>query len=125
MRYWKEKFTSDKEEFTRVPICIRQYSLPTDYLAPSVLKAIGHELGEHIKMSEGTKNRHYISYTRICAYIDVSGALTEAIRLNFRDDIWSQSIDYEHIPFRYRKCHEHGHLLETSHKTKSLKKKIK
>lgn len=22
-----------------------------------------------------------------------------------------QTIDYEHVPFRYRKCHEHGHLF--------------
>lgn len=107
MRYWKENFTLKKEYFTRVPVWIQLYSLPTDYWAPSILKAIGNELGEYIKMSKGTKNGHYISYARICAYIDVSGALPEAIKLNFKDEIWTQTVDYEHIPFRCRKCHEH------------------
>jgi hypothetical protein len=39
------------------------------------------------------------------------GALPEAICLEFRDEEWIQSIDYEQIPFRCRRCHEHGHLL--------------
>ena len=72
MRYWKENFTPDKEDFTRVPVWIRLYSLPTNYWASSVLKAIGDELREYIQISEDTKSGHYISYARICAYIDVS-----------------------------------------------------
>jgi hypothetical protein len=39
------------------------------------------------------------------------GALPEAISLEFRDEEWIQSIDYEQILFRCRRCHEHGHLL--------------
>ena len=38
MRYWKENFTPGKEDFTRVPVWIHLYYLPTDYWAPSVLK---------------------------------------------------------------------------------------
>ena len=43
--------------------------------------------------------------------MDASGALLEAIILEFRDEEWIQSIDYEQISFRCRRCHEHGHLL--------------
>ena len=43
--------------------------------------------------------------------MDVLGVLPEAISLEFRDEEWRQSIDYEHIPFLCRRCHEHGHLL--------------
>jgi hypothetical protein len=39
------------------------------------------------------------------------GALPEAISLEFRDEEWIQSIDYEKIPCRCRRCHEHGHLF--------------
>jgi hypothetical protein len=42
---------------------------------------------------------------------NVSGALPEAIILEFRDEEWIQSIDYVQILFRCRRCHEHGHLL--------------
>jgi hypothetical protein len=44
--------------------------------------------------------------------MDVSGALLEAINLEFRDEEWIQNIDYEHIPFRYKRCHEHGHIIK-------------
>jgi hypothetical protein len=43
--------------------------------------------------------------------MDVSGALPEAIILEFRDEEWIQSIDYVQIMFQCRRCHEHGHLL--------------
>jgi hypothetical protein len=42
--------------------------------------------------------------------MDLSGALPEAIILEVYDEEWVQAVDYEHIPFRCRKCHEHGHL---------------
>ena len=43
--------------------------------------------------------------------MDVSGALHEGLCLEYRDEDYFQAIDYEKIPFRYRKCHEHGHLI--------------
>jgi len=64
-------------------------------------------------MFEGTRMGHYVSYTRICVYIDVSRALQEAIKLIFRDEVWLQSIDYEQIPFHCRMCHEHVIFYET------------
>lgn len=27
------------------------------------------------------------------------------------DEVWVQPLDYEHIPFQCRRCHEHGHLF--------------
>jgi len=41
----------------------------------------------------------------------LSRALPEAIILEVYDDEWVQTVDYEHIQFRCRKCHEHGHLF--------------
>lgn len=62
-------------------------------------------------MSKGTRNGHYVSYARICVYIEVYGALPDAIKMIFMDEVWLQNIDYEHIPFRCKKCHEHGQLF--------------
>jgi len=53
----------------------------------------------------------YASCARICVEMDVSGALHEGLWLEFRDEDYFQAIDYEQIPFRCRKCHEHGHLV--------------
>lgn len=62
------------------------YSFPMDYWAPSVLKGIGDQLGEYMKISEGTWSSHYVSMPEY-VYIDVSGALPEAIKLIFRDEV--------------------------------------
>ena len=55
--------------------------------------------------------------------MDVSRVLPEAISLEFRDEEWIQSIDYEKIPFRCRRCHEHGHLLRECPLKKNKKRK--
>ena len=43
--------------------------------------------------------------------MDTLGELPEAIRLTHEEEDWIQTIDYEHILFQCRKCHEHEHLL--------------
>jgi len=43
--------------------------------------------------------------------MDLSGALLDEVILEVFDEEWVQTVDYEHIPFRCRKCHEHGHLI--------------
>lgn len=37
--------------------------------------------------------------------------LTDSVSLFHDDYEWVQTIDYEHIPFHYRRCHEHGHIF--------------
>jgi len=36
--------------------------------------------------------------------------------------VYFQAIDYEQIPFRCRKCHEHGHLIKECPMKKSVEK---
>ena len=48
-----------------------------------------------MKTSEATLKGRYTSYATICIEMDVSGALPEAITLEFRDEEWIQNIDYE------------------------------
>lgn len=43
--------------------------------------------------------------------MDLSGALPDGIILEVFDEKWVQTVDYEHISFRCRRCHEHGHLF--------------
>jgi hypothetical protein len=76
-----------------------------------VLAGIGNTIGVYVKSSEATKQRRYTSYARICVYLNIAKPLPGSITLEYHDEEWSQTIDYEHIPFRCRKCHEHGHLF--------------
>jgi hypothetical protein len=111
MQPCKENFSRKKETFKNVPIWLRLYSLSLDYLLPSTLEEIGNKRGKYVKTSQETLKGRYTSYASICINMDVSGALPEAIRLEFRDEQWIQSIDYEKIPFKYKIYHEHGHLI--------------
>jgi len=95
MRPWKENFSPEKETFTCVLVWIRTYSLPLDYWLPSTFEAIGNKLGKFFKALGATLKGKYTLFARICIEMDVSGALPEAICLEFRDDEWMQNIDYE------------------------------
>lgn len=57
--------------------------------------------------------------------MDLSGALQEEIILQVYDEEWVQAVDYDHVPFRCRKCHEHGNLYRDCplNKLESNKKK--
>ena len=53
----------------------------------------------------------YTSFARICVEMGLSGALLDEVILEVYDEEWVQAVDYEHVTFRCRKCHEHGHLI--------------
>ena len=87
------------------------YSLPLEYWDEKTLRDIGNGLGVFIKVAKETRLRRYTSYARICVQMLLVKALTDSVSL-FHDDFeWIRTIDYEHVPFRCRKCHEHGYLF--------------
>ena len=86
--------------------------LATGYWDEGSLKDIGNSLAEFIKVAEETKLIRYTSYAHICVYMHLNKALLDLVSL-FHDDFeWIQTTDYEHVPFRCRKCHAHGHLFQ-------------
>jgi len=111
LRFWTDRFNPDLEDFSWAPVWIRLYSLPQEFWLEEILMGIGNTVGQYVKASEATKIRKYTSYARICIYMDISKPLPGSITLEYQDDDWNQTLDYEHIPFRCRKCHEHGHLF--------------
>ena len=111
LREWIERFNPDKEDLSWAPVWIRLYSLPLEYLEEDSLKAIGKVLGDLVKVAEDTKTQRYTSYVRICVYMDMKQPLPDTVSLCHEDVECIQLIDYEHVPFRCRKCHELGHLF--------------
>ena len=85
--------------------------LPCELWRPEILVDIGNTLGDFTKVAEQMKIMRYVSFARICVYLDISKDLPTSIKLSWQDEEWEQEIDYEHIPFRRRHCHEHGHLF--------------
>lgn len=43
--------------------------------------------------------------------MNITEPLPDTIELEYHDELWHQPIDYEHIPFHCRRCHEYGHLF--------------
>jgi len=111
MTKWIKRLNSDKEDLSWAPVWIRLYSLPLGYWDEDSLHDIGNSLGEFIKIVEEKKIRRYISYDCICVYMHLNRALPDTVNLYHDDFEWIQSIDYEHVPFKCRKCHAHGHLF--------------
>jgi hypothetical protein len=114
LRFWTYRFSLEKEDFTMVPVWIIPYSLPQELWLEEILMGIGNTMGKYVKSSEAIKKKKYTSYVQICVYMDISRALPGSVTLEYQDEDWSQTIDYEHIPFRCRKFHEHGHLFRDS-----------
>ena len=111
LRLRKERFNPKKENITIVPVWMRMYSFPTKYWSEEIITDIGNILGNFVKVLEQTRQRRYTSYAPICIYLDISKDLPNGIDLTWEDEDWFQAIDYEQIPFKCRRCHEHGNLF--------------
>jgi len=111
LRDWIKRFNPDKEDLSWALVWRRLYSLPLEYWDEDSLQDIGNALGESIKIAEETKLRRYTSYACICVYMHLNKALPDMVSLYHDDFEWIQSIDYEHVPFRCRKCHALCHLF--------------
>ena len=87
------------------------YSLPAEYWDEDSLKDIGNGLGEFIKSAKEMKLRRYTSYACICIFMWLDRPLPGSVSLFHDDYEWVQPLDYEHVPFRCRRCHALGHLF--------------
>jgi hypothetical protein len=105
------KLLPRERNFKKCTCLVETLLLVVRLLATFHLRSNREQLGKYVKTYEATLKGRYTSYARICIEMDVSGALLEAIILEFKDEEWIQNIDYEQIPFRCRRCHEHGHLI--------------
>jgi hypothetical protein len=52
------------------------------------------------------------SKARILVMLNVRGKLPKEIELEYQGFIHTQSLDYERVPFRCQRCHEHGHIYK-------------
>jgi hypothetical protein len=114
LRFWTDRFSPEKEDFSCAPVWICLYSLPQEFWLEEILTGIGNTLGRYVKYSEATKQRKYTSYARICVYMNISKSLPGSVTIEYQDEEWTQTIDYEHIPFRCGNSMNMGISSETS-----------
>jgi len=112
MRYWEECYNPNKEKFLAAPIWVRLFGLPMDSWDLEILEGIGNTIGSFVKITESTKKGRYSSYARICAYMNIAEPIPGSVKIEYHEEVWQQMLDYEHIPFRCRRCHEYGHIFK-------------
>jgi hypothetical protein len=73
--------------------------VPWEFCLEEVLESIRNTIGVYVKYSEETKHWRYTSYAHIFIYLNISNSLPGSISLEYHDEDFSQTIDYEHTPF--------------------------
>jgi len=76
-----------------------------------ILESTDHSTEDFVQISEITRHCRLSSYACICVYMNISQPLPESIEIECQDEIWSQPLDYKHVPFKCRFYHDYGHLF--------------
>eukprot|EP00253_Pinus_taeda_P008955 PITA_08955 len=111
MKFWEERYNPEKEKLLEAPLWVRLFGLPNEFWDPEILEGIGNSIGSFVKAAEATRRGKYNSCARICVYVNLAEPLPDHVEVEYHDEVWEKPVDYEHIPFRCRKCHEYGHLV--------------
>lgn len=54
----------------------------------------------------------FIEFSHIYVHMNILQSILETINLIYRDSTWTQPLDYEHVMFKCRWCHEYGHMFQ-------------
>lgn len=112
MKYWSPLFDAIKERTDVFPVWVRAPGLPPFLWTEAVFKTIGNTLGSYLEADMSfveTKNR---VVARILVSLNQSRGLAQKVNLQYKDYVFEQILDYEHLPFRCHICHEYGHLTK-------------
>lgn len=113
MRHWEECYNPDKEKMLVAPIWVQLFGIPIEFWDLEILEGIKNSIGTFIKVADTTRKGRCTSYARICAYLNITEPLPDYIEVEYHDEIWQQLVDYDHIPFFCRECHEYNHLFRS------------
>ncbi|GLJ49864.1 hypothetical protein SUGI_1059620 [Cryptomeria japonica] len=75
-----------------------------------ITEEVGDALGDFLKVDVESSDIFHSTFVCILVDLDISNGLPAEILLNSSKGSWVQSLDYEGIPFRYRRCFKIGHL---------------
>lgn len=43
--------------------------------------------------------------------MNISRSFPESIEISYQDEVWSQPLEYDHVPFWCQRWHDYGHLF--------------
>lgn len=72
MKKWQPNLSLLKEELQKVPLWVRFYGLPLEFLTATGLSYIASAIGKPLHADRMTSSKKRISYARICVEVDAS-----------------------------------------------------
>ncbi|KAH9295953.1 hypothetical protein KI387_039541 [Taxus chinensis] len=112
LKPWFPAFNPITESFACKPVWIRMPHLPLQFWDRTCLTAIGNTLGHTLFIDPQTTGFTHTTFARILVELDTSKNLPANIELIVQNRTWTQSLDYEGLPFRCRKCFATGHTAD-------------
>ena len=112
LKRWTPLFDLDIEKIGIGPAWIRLLGLPLQYWSKYIFQRIGNVIGSYMDYDKSYHHTSMMAYSRILINLDTRGGLEEFITIQWRDTSCKWIIDYEGIPYRYRRCHKVGHIYK-------------
>lgn len=112
MKHWSPLFNALKERTDEFPVWVRAPGLLSFLWTENVFRTIGNTVGSFLEADMSflkTKNR---AMARILVSLNPGGGLPQKVNLQYKEYVFEQILDYEHLPFRCHTCHEYGHLAK-------------
>jgi hypothetical protein len=102
-------FDAYRERIDELPIWVRLPGLSPECWSWKCFEKIGNTLGTFMKedMSFSTSGKMFVA--RILVSLNFRKGLSATLELSQEGKTFSQSLDYEGIPFKCHRCHKHSH----------------
>ncbi|XP_059075127.1 uncharacterized protein LOC131875118 [Cryptomeria japonica] len=108
---WHIDFNPLSEKFNKIQVWVRLPYHPLHLWADSLFEEIGDAIGSFIMVDNDSFELYHTTFARILVELEVSKGLLAEIAINSSLGSWVQSLDYEGIPFRCRRCFKTDHVL--------------
>lgn len=99
LKRWSPLFDLEHEQLGAGPIWVRMPRLPLQLWAEDVFRCVGNDLGVFLDYETSFQELGKMAYARILVHLDTREGLVEIQRMQQRDNICLQKLDYEGFPF--------------------------
>jgi hypothetical protein len=110
LKRWRISFDSAQEYFQLRHFWVLLPGLPLNLWNKKALAAIGNALGRFIAMDESLLCASDRKLARVLVEVDIHSGLLETLDIQWRDQYFTQKLDYMGIPFHCTLCRRTGHL---------------
>ncbi|KAA0065355.1 F17F8.5 [Cucumis melo var. makuwa] len=101
LRKWTPGIVLESFVFTSVPICIKLGRIPMELRTEAGLAVVASAVGKPLTLDLATKERHRLSYARVCIKLDVGSPKPVEITVSLRGVDFIVSANYEWKPQKW------------------------